>query len=95
MPNIKSAAKQMRQSAKRRLRNRTKRSALRTSVKCLDALIAAGDAPAAQAQLPATLSIIGKSAQKGLIHQNKAARNVSRLTRKVNAMGVAAASTEA
>lgn len=86
MPNIKSAAKRMRQNAKRRAENRSKRSAMRTAMKKLNAMIDAGEGAQAAAELPRTLSVIGKMAQKGLIHKNKAARHASSFTRKVSAL---------
>lgn len=90
MPNIKSAVKRMRQNAHHRDHNRAQRSAFRTSMKKLSAYIEGGQAEEARQQLPQTLKIIGKTAQKGLIHRNKAARHASHLTRKVNAMGESA-----
>jgi small subunit ribosomal protein S20 len=86
MPNIKSAVKRMRQNVKRRATNRAQRSALRTALKKANLTIASGDAAAVQAQLPLTISSLGKNAQKGQIHKKKAARLTSRLTRKANAM---------
>ncbi|HOE96709.1 MAG TPA: 30S ribosomal protein S20 [Candidatus Sumerlaeota bacterium] len=86
MPNIKSAAKRMRQNIKRRAQNRSERSALRTGIKNLRAVIEQGDVETARKDLQSTLSLIGKSASKGTIHPNKARRQASRLTRKVNQM---------
>jgi len=86
MPNIQSAAKRMRQNVKRRERNRTQRAEMRTMTKKAEREIDAGQLDGARTQLPATLSSIGKTAQKGLIHKNKAARLASRLTRRLNAL---------
>ncbi|MEN6625279.1 MAG: 30S ribosomal protein S20 [Candidatus Sumerlaeia bacterium] len=87
MPNVKSAAKRLRQNTKARTRNRDKRSALRTAIKKLRAAIAEGNVEQAKAQLPQTISIIDHSARVGIIHDNQAARHTSRLTLAVNAMG--------
>ena len=38
------------------------------------------------ASLPTALRLIGRTAKKGIIHKNKAARQESRLMRKVNAL---------
>ncbi len=84
-----SAEKQMRQSQKRRARNRQNLSQLKTQVKKLRAAIAEGDAKAAQALLPATVGQIDKAAKKGVVHDNAASRYKSRLTRKVRALAAA------
>ena len=81
-----SAEKQMRQSVKRRARNRKNLSQLKTRVKMLRAAIATGDAEAAKKLLPETVGEIDKAAKKGVVHDNAAARHKSRLTRKVNAL---------
>lgn len=85
MPNIKSASKRMRQNIKRRAANRAQRSALRTAEKKLTAALVQGDKEAAQAGLQPALKIIGKSAAKGLISKNAAARKASRIMKKINA----------
>ncbi len=85
-----SAQKQMRQSVKRRARNRANLSQLKTHVKKLRAVVAAGDAEAARKLLPETIGQIDKAAKKGVVHDNAAARYKSRLSRKVSALGTAA-----
>jgi small subunit ribosomal protein S20 len=90
MPNIRSASKRMRQNIRLRAANRGKRSTMRTTIKKIDAAITAGNAQEAAALLPQTVSVIGKLAQKGLIHQNNAARHISRLSRKVSALAAGA-----
>ncbi len=85
-----SARKHMRQSLKRRARNRSTTSLLKTQVKKLRAAIASGDAAEAQKLLPTTVGGIDKAAKKGVIHDNAAARHKSRLTRKVNALAARA-----
>ena len=86
MANTKSAEKRHRQNEQRRERNRSKRSTMRTAVKKLRAAVAAGDAAAAKELLPATLKTIDKTAQKGVIHDNAAARYKSRLTKAVHGL---------
>lgn len=83
MANTKSAEKRNRQSEQNRLRNRAHRSRLRTAIKKLRTVVASGDAGAAKELLPETLSIIDKTAQKGVIHDNAAARYKSRLAHQV------------
>lgn len=84
MANHKDALKRIRQNEVRRQRNKHYRSMMRTEIKKLNKAIDAGDAAAAQAQLPKTVSLIQRVAQKGIIHRKQAARRVSRLSLAVN-----------
>jgi small subunit ribosomal protein S20 len=79
----------MRQSQKRRARNRQNLSQLKTQVKRLRSAIAGGDAKAAESLLPVTIGQIDRAAKKGVVHDNAAARYKSRLTRKVRALAAA------
>ena len=87
MANHKSAEKRIRQTKKRNEINSANRSQLRTQIKRLRAVIASGNRSEAQAILKQTVSVIDKSIQKNVIHQNTAARYKSRLTAAVNGMG--------
>ncbi|HSS47920.1 MAG TPA: 30S ribosomal protein S20 [Thermoanaerobaculia bacterium] len=86
MANTKSAEKRNRQNLKARERNRAQRSRLRTAIKSLRSVVAAGDTAKAAELLPQTLGIIDKIAQKKVIHANTASRYKSRLTKKVAAL---------
>jgi len=86
MANHKSAEKRIRQTERRNEVNRRNRSSLRTQVKALRTAIASGDQEQAKAALNATVSLIDKSIQKGVLHRNAAARYKSRLTVRVNQM---------
>jgi small subunit ribosomal protein S20 len=81
-----SAQKHMRQSLKRRARNRTNVSRLKTQIKKLRAAIAEGDAEGAAKILPATVGSIDRAKKQGVIHENAAARYKSRLAGKVSAL---------
>jgi small subunit ribosomal protein S20 len=83
MANTKSAEKRHRQNVNQRERNRAHRSRLRTAIKRLRSAVSSGDASAAEAILPQTLSVIDKIAQKGVIHANAASRYKSRLAKRV------------
>lgn len=87
MPNHKSAMKRVRQTEKRRIRNRKVKSSMRSAVKRLRSLIEAGDAPAASQQLPVAVRLVQRAASKGVLHAKTAQRTVSRLVRAVNGMG--------
>ena len=76
----------MRQSRKRRDRNRRNTSKLKTQVKKLQAAVASGDKSQAQGDLAETVSAIDRAAKQGVIHDNAAARYKSRLSRKVKAL---------
>jgi small subunit ribosomal protein S20 len=79
MPNIKSAIKRVKVSEKRRLRNASQKSALRTAVKAFDAAVSPEALVTASKKLD-------KAASKGLIHKNAANRKKSRLAKKLNAL---------
>jgi small subunit ribosomal protein S20 len=76
----------MRQSQKRRARNRQNLSLLKTQVKKLRSAIAKGDAESAKKLLPETVGQIDKAAKKGVVHDNAASRYKGRLARRVNAL---------
>lgn len=86
MANIKSAKKRVITSEKNRVRNVAQRSAMRTAVKKVVAAIASGNKEAAKAAFQSAQVILDRSATKGLIHQNKAARHKSRLSAQIKAM---------
>ena len=84
MANHKSALKRARQNATRRTRNRANRTALRTTVKKVREQIESKDAGLKESLVEAQTRL-DRAAVKGLIHPNKAARTLSRLTRKAAA----------
>lgn len=84
MANIKSAKKRILVTETRAARNKSIRSAVKTSIKKVEAAVAAKDKDAAQVALLAATSEISKAASKGVYHKNNAARKVSRLTKAVN-----------
>ncbi len=85
MANIKSQIKRNRQNEKRRLRNRTVRSELRTRTKAAMAAAEAGEGGAEA--LAVAMQRIDTAAAKGAIHANSAARQKSRLQKRINALG--------
>jgi small subunit ribosomal protein S20 len=84
MPQHKSAAKRVRQSAKRREQNRLHRSRMRTLIKRLETT---EDQEQANALLNDTKAYLDRLATKGIIHPNKAANYKSALEQRVNALG--------
>ena len=85
MANHKSALKRMRQSEKRRVRNRQVVSRMRSSIKKLRLAAEEGKNPEMLVDMLQNVSvIIDKAASKGVIHRNNASRKISRLTRLCN-----------
>ncbi len=80
----KSAAKRLRQSEKRQLRNKGVKSELKTYRKKVLAAVEANNKEEAQAQLTKAVSLYDNAVQKGIVKLNTAARNKSRLAGKVN-----------
>lgn len=86
MANIKSQKKRILTNEKARVRNQAIRSAVRTEIRKLRALIEAGDKSAAEAQLRVASRALDKSVSKGVFHRNNAANKKSKLSRAVNKM---------
>lgn len=84
MPHHKSAIKRMRQNEKRRMRNRARKSRMKTAIRAVEEAMLEKNVEKVQQKLREAVSIIAKTAAKGTIHRNKAARKISRLTKKVN-----------
>ena len=86
MANIKSAAKRAQSAKVRTLRNKSAMSRVKTTIKAVEAAVAANDAEAAKAALVVAVKTIDKAASRGILHKNNAANKKSRLTKMVNAM---------
>ena len=84
MANIKSAKKRILVTETKTARNKSIKSAVKTSIKKVEAAVANKYKEEAQAALTAAISTITKAANKGVYHKNNAARKVSRLTKLVN-----------
>lgn len=81
MANTKSSKKDIRRTAKKTLRNRETRSALKTHIKKSRVATTAGEAPTIQSALVNAVSALDKAAQRGIIHKNQAARRKSRIAK--------------
>ncbi|WP_304107954.1 30S ribosomal protein S20 [Mycolicibacterium bacteremicum] len=84
MANIKSQEKRIKTNERRRLRNQSVKSSLRTAVRGLREAIEAGDKDKAGDLLVATNRQLDKAASKGVIHKNQAANKKSALSLAVN-----------
>jgi small subunit ribosomal protein S20 len=81
----KGAAKAHRQSLKRRLHNRTIKSATKTAIKNATDAIAAGDPETAREAVRDAIKALDSAGSKGILHANNVARRKSRLVLKYNA----------
>ena len=93
MPNTRSAAKQMRVAERRRVRNRTVKSAVKTFIRKAERTIATS-VEEAQAQVVQAVKSLDKAATKGILHKRNVARRKSRLMKKLN-LAVAAGNAPA
>jgi small subunit ribosomal protein S20 len=82
----KSALKRIKQNKKRADRNKHVRTTLRTFVKRVREAVAANDDVRAKESLAAAIPVIDSAASKGIIHRNKASRDISRLTKLINTL---------
>lgn len=83
MANHKATKKDIRQSEKRRERNRYYGKTTRNAIR---GLLAVSDKAAATEQMPKVLSMIDKLAKRNVIHKNKASNLKSGIVKHINAM---------
>lgn len=86
MANIKSQIKRNRQNELARERNKSVRSALKTSVRRFHEASAAGNTDEAKALAAVATQKLDKAASKKVIHQNQAANRKSAIARKAAAL---------
>ncbi|HVV65226.1 MAG TPA: 30S ribosomal protein S20 [Rhizomicrobium sp.] len=84
MPNIASAKKRARTTAKRTAINQSRKSRVRGYVRKVEEALAKGDRKAAEAAFKAAEPEIMRGVSKGAIHKNAGARKVSRLAKRVS-----------
>jgi small subunit ribosomal protein S20 len=84
MPNTESAKRAMRKAERRRVRNKSQRSALKSVVKKVRTSAATNDMERTKEDLAIAIKRLDQAAAKHLIHKNKAARTKSRLTKLLN-----------
>ncbi len=86
MANIKSAAKRVKVSEVRRMRNMAAKSRLKTATRKYKEAVEAGNKELAEPLLKDLLSLLDKAAGKNLIHKNAANRKKSKMQKKFNTM---------
>jgi len=79
-----SAKKRVRQNTKKRAINRSRKSQIKTQIKHLESALAGGDVQAASEQYKLIVKKLDKTAAASTMHKRTAARKKSRLARKLN-----------
>ena len=87
MANTASARKRIRQTEKRTLRNRARKSRVRGFIRKVEQAIAGGDKSQAQDAFRAAQPELHRAATKGVFHRNTVARKLSRLSTRIKSMG--------
>jgi small subunit ribosomal protein S20 len=82
----KSAEKRNRQGEKRRLQNKSVKTAIRSSAKKVLVAAQGKDKVSAEAALKDMVKRIDTAARKGIVKKNAAARKKSRMQRLINAL---------
>lgn len=85
MPHTKSARKNLRKSAKRRLTNRAVVKSVKTQLKKFDATLATGTVEQLDKEFRLAVKKLDKAASRDVIHRNLASRKKSQLARKLHA----------
>ena len=86
MANTKSAIKRIRRISRQTIVNRTRKSKFKNSIKKMNILLDAKKKKDALEYLPKLNSELMKVAKTGIIKKQNASRNISRITRKINAL---------
>jgi small subunit ribosomal protein S20 len=84
--NIKSQIKRNRQNEKRRLRNKSVKSSLKTAIRKFHEATAAGDAEAAGVLMREASRKLDKAVSKGVIHKNQAANRKSAIAKRLDSV---------
>jgi len=82
----KSAEKRNKQNEKRRMRNTSIKTHLKTRVKAVLKSVKDKDIEGAKSALARVIPVIDKASAKGVLHNNTASRKISRLTKRVNTL---------
>jgi small subunit ribosomal protein S20 len=82
--NIKSQIKRVKTNEKRRLRNKSVKSSLRTAIRRFREAVEAGDTEQIVERQRSASRALDKAASKGVIHANQAANKKASLARQAN-----------
>lgn len=84
MANSRSAKKQIRVSERKRIRNRSIRSAVRTKVTHTRRALVGTDVASLELELKTAVQALDQAAEKGVLHKNNVARRKARLMSQVH-----------
>ncbi len=91
MANHVSSLKRSKQTLAKTAVNRSNKSKLRGTLRLMRESLVKGDVTAIKEQYRLTTSVLDKSVQKGVLHDNTASRYKSRLNARVKALATKAA----
>jgi small subunit ribosomal protein S20 len=83
MAHSRTAKKRVRQNASSRALNKWRLTTMREAIRDFNNSILHGDLPKAAEQLKSAMRVIDRSAAKGVIHKNQAARRKSTMTKRL------------
>ena len=86
MPNKASAKKRLRQTSKKTVQNKNRKTRIKTYVKKVEQAISQGDQNEANVALKSAQSEIMKGVSNGVMHKNSASRKISRLNSKIKVL---------
>ena len=86
MANTKSAIKRIRRISRQTLVNKSRKSKFKNSIKKMNLLIDNNKKKEALEFLPSLNSVLMKVTKTGIIKKQNASRNISRITKKINAL---------
>lgn len=87
MANTPQAKKRIRRNSRRAEINGARVSRIRTFVKQVETALAAGDKDSAAAALRQVQPELARGVAKGVLHKNTASRKLSRLSKRIAALG--------
>ena len=86
MANTKSAIKRIRRISRQTIVNKSRKSKFKNAIKKMNILLVTKKKKDALEYLPKLNSELMKVAKTGIIKRQNASRNISRITRKINAL---------
>jgi small subunit ribosomal protein S20 len=86
MANIASAQKRIRQTLKRTMRNKARKSRVHGAIRKVEEAVASGNKEAAQAAFRAAQPELQRAVGKGVLKANAVSRKISRLSARVKAL---------
>ena len=86
MANTKSAIKRIRRISRQTIVNKSRKSKYKNAIKKINSLLDSKKKKEALAFLPKLNSELIKIAKTGIVKRKNASRNISRITKKINAL---------